>query len=451
MDTITNWVSVIKSKLLQPDDINYVIYHGSCADGTGSAYVAWKYLSNKFPDRQVVYCPAQIGALPPDDIEGKNVLICDYSYKKPILLELLKKVNKLLIIDHHKSAEKDLTDIDDKYKIFDMTHSGAMLTWMYFYPTIESPLLIKYIEDRDIWTKKLYKNDEFTAWFYTLPHSFEEYHKYTNDTLLLKMIEEKGTAFIDLNTHNINECMTFVAPKFMKIKDNYYFVGYINSTVLKSDIGNKVFTKYHYIDFSAVYSLNDWENSTSFSLRSTDKHLDVGDLATSLGAGGHRNSSGLKLQYVTNILPGTVYDVGSLYNILSDIYTDTLLINNFTFNVIYFPATLHARKLATYMLQTKYNDIQECQAIIMHRDNITENKKYHISIGVNYSPNAKYTHFTIVFDKIINDNMKKFIYKWFTLSDFNTGIRYDGCHNTIPLNTDLIIRKPLNDDDLFIQ
>lgn len=50
-----------------------------------------------------------------------------------------------------------------------MTHSGAMLTWFYFFPEIEPPLLIKYIEDRDIWTKALPNTDDFSSWFYTLP------------------------------------------------------------------------------------------------------------------------------------------------------------------------------------------------------------------------------------------------------------------------------------------
>lgn len=443
-----NWISLIRSKSLQPDDVNYVIYHSPCCDGTGSAYVAWVYLSTKFPIRKVTYCPAQIGAVIPDDVDGKNVLICDYSYKTPILIELLKRVNKLLIIDHHKSAEKGLVDISEDIKIFDMNHSGAMLTWMYFYPTVTPPLLIKYIEDRDIWTKKLYKNEEFAVWFHTLPHNFEEYHKYTDDTLLLKMIEEKGTAFIDLHNHDISGAMSYVAPKFMKLKDTYYFVAYVNTTVLKSDIGSKIFSKYPYVDFSAVYSINDWENSTSFSLRSTEKHLDLVDLAVALGGGGHRSSCGVKLQYVTNSLPGIVYDTGNIYNRLNEIYTNTLLINGDVFNTVYFPATLHARKLGAWMLQTKYDDVQECQAIMMHRDNILDAKKYHVAIGVNYSPTANYTHFTIVFDKTISDNMKKSIYKWFTVSDLNTGIRYRGCHQVIPLNIDLIVRKPTTDDDL---
>jgi uncharacterized protein len=123
-----NWSELIKTKDLQPHEVDVVIYHDPCSDGTGSAYVAYKYFTTNFPDKKITYYPMSIGSQPPTGLEGKNVLVCDYSYRKDILVNLLTKVNKLLIIDHHISAEKDLQDIDDKYKIFHMGHSGAMLT-----------------------------------------------------------------------------------------------------------------------------------------------------------------------------------------------------------------------------------------------------------------------------------------------------------------------------------
>jgi hypothetical protein len=47
---------------------------------------------------------------------GKNVLVCDLSFRKEHIPSLLAVVNKLLILDHHKSAEKDLQDLPDVYK-----------------------------------------------------------------------------------------------------------------------------------------------------------------------------------------------------------------------------------------------------------------------------------------------------------------------------------------------
>ena len=68
---------------------------------------------------------------------------------------MIEQSNKIIVIDNHESAKKNLQDIEDKYKIFDMTHSGVVLAWNYFYPEETIPLLYKYVEDRDIWKKEI--------------------------------------------------------------------------------------------------------------------------------------------------------------------------------------------------------------------------------------------------------------------------------------------------------
>jgi oligoribonuclease NrnB/cAMP/cGMP phosphodiesterase (DHH superfamily) len=73
----------------------------------------------------------------------------------------LKEKCNVFILDHHKTAEEELKDIDDK--IFDMHHSGAYLSWNYFYDfdnenrsVVSSKVreFILLIEDRDLWTNK---------------------------------------------------------------------------------------------------------------------------------------------------------------------------------------------------------------------------------------------------------------------------------------------------------
>jgi len=238
-----DWTTIRNKKNLQPDEVDVVIYHDPCSDGFGSRVVAEMYLSTKFPQRQVTYIPMSHGAPFPPGLEGKNLLICDFSFRKNAILELLKKVNKLLIIDHHESAEKDLKDIDDKNKWFDMKYSGAMLTWFYFHPTTESPLLIKYIHDRDTWSKELPNTDAFAAWFHTLPFDIEEYKKYLDENLLLQMIERKGKMYKELNDYHINQALEHCVVKFCELKGKFYFIALVNFTICKSDIGNKVFDK----------------------------------------------------------------------------------------------------------------------------------------------------------------------------------------------------------------
>ena len=401
----------VKKNLL-PDDVNYVIYHSPCCDGTGSGLVAWKYLSHKFPDRKVIYKPMSIGAPPQSDLEGKNVLICDYSYKKDIILELLKKVNKLLIIDHHKSAEKDLIDIDDKYKIFNMDHSGAILTWNYFYPDREIPLLLQYIEDRDIWRKQLPNSDDFFAAISILPHDFEVYNQYFDSEKILDLINNKGRAYGELNKYNADNTSDYAVPKFCKIKGKYYIVGYVNTTVLKSDVGNMIFNKLPHIDFSVVYSINDKSNSTSFSLRSTPKHADVSEIAFSFQGGGHREASGLRIDYVTSTLPGRVYDHGDVYKLLEKIYYDKYIIDTVTFNVIYLHSTFYRHALGTYLLQTKYQtkDKEKIQVGSCLKEGMTQH--LHIACIWSYDAANNMSEYIITFDDSLSNGIKdKFIKK----------------------------------------
>jgi len=378
----------------------------------------------------------------PKDLDGKNILICDFSFRKNIFAELKKKVNKVLILDHHETAQKDLEDVDPKDKWFDMKHSGAMLTWFYFYPTEQSPLLIKYIEDRDIWTKVLPNTDAFAAWFHTLPFIFEEYIKYFDEKLLLQLIQEKGIPYKELNDHYISQAVDYSVVKFCEIKGQFYFVAFNNSSVLKSDIGNKMFDRYPLCDFSTVYSINEKHDSTSFSLRSTDVHVNVGDVAFSLGSGGHRNSSGLKITEVTNHLPGEVLDKGRLYHQIKNIYFDTLTINDqTTYNIIYFSWSLYKTELATYFLQTKYTN-ESHEAIQTWKDiAIKTNKSYpesvQLSVVWSHNPADDITEFSVVIDTAVHGD-KKYINNWFGL-DIDKGLKCKGYHKCIPSNKEHFI------------
>ncbi len=451
------------SKLeLVPDEIDTVIYHSPCPDGTGAAYSAWKYLTEKFPDRKVEYYGIAAGANPPLNVTNRSVLICDISFRKEILVDMISKAKRLAILDHHISAQKDLAEIDDKYKVFRMDRSGAFLTWSYFFPDQPVPLLIQYIQDVDIWTKKLPNADAFSSWFSLVPYEFEQYDKYIEDSALLQMIDVKGRSMVELNQFYTQQACPFVAPKFMQIRDKFYFVGYLNSTVLKSDIGNRVFDGYPMIDFSCIYSINDRTDSTSISLRSTAKHVDVSVIASYFRGGGHRNASGMRIEGVTNTLPGKVFDAGRLYSSLWKIYFDQVSIEGKEFNIVYFNSNVHRSKLGKYFLQTKYTeyreedekeerdgekdkeeketkeqrtklvDIQECVAIARI---IAEQPSFyqhtHVAAIWDYQGFDDMTSFSITFDQKLSKEDQVLLSNWFGNPDPTNGMFYNGVVNKI--------------------
>jgi hypothetical protein len=408
---------------LIPDNVNYVIYHNNCSDGFGAAFSAWKYLSTKFPDRKVTYHGANHYSLPPADIANKYVLICDFSYSRNILEKMTECTLGLAILDHHKSAMKQLQNIDDKYKVFNMKHSGANLAWRYFFPDTKIPLMIQYIEDRDLWTNSKKYIKEYAAWFFTLDFDFEIYNKYSDDKIFKNGLKQDGIIMAKLNKYNIDKISTYSSPKFVEINKKYYFVSYNNSNVLKSDIGNKIITTIHpFADFAAVYSIDDRFNSTSFSLRSTNKHVDVSNIAQYYGGGGHRNASGVRFSFVTSELPGTVLDsTGDIYhNVTKNIKYKQLNINNQKFNAISANITTCRKKLSMYLLQTKYvdektkNNIQTC-ATYLNKNKLNQDpldKKYHVVFGWYFDTKNELYNLRVTYDKSVTQNVINNISKY---------------------------------------
>jgi oligoribonuclease NrnB/cAMP/cGMP phosphodiesterase (DHH superfamily) len=144
------------------------IYHGNCADGFGAAWV----VKRAYPEAEF---HAGVYQSPPPDITGRDVIIVDFSYKRPVLLEMALIANSILIIDHHKTAAEDLGGRELPSKIitvFDMEHSGAILTWNFFFPKEAAPTLLKHIEDRDLWKFALAGTREIQAAVFSYPYDF---------------------------------------------------------------------------------------------------------------------------------------------------------------------------------------------------------------------------------------------------------------------------------------
>lgn len=282
---------------LNKDSIDLVIYHGFCQDGFSSAFTAWLYLGGI----NVEYYGAKHGN-PPPDVKGRNVLICDFSYNYATVCDMIKETNSLLIIDHHKTAEKELENIPDEYKIFDMDHSGAYLTWRYFYPNNHVPKFILYVEDKDLWKFKHEETMPFTQYLNCVEQNFYNYRKLLRDDVVASFTNKGKTLLMSLK-QDLDMLTRSAGMRREKLADgNIYNIIYVNSSIHKSELGNHLLSIYQGADFSAVYQYLEEKNITAFSLRSEDKRTDVAYIAKLYGGGGHRNASGLSLEGFNNSL-----------------------------------------------------------------------------------------------------------------------------------------------------
>lgn len=264
------------------EDMSMCIYHGNCADGFGAAWVVRKALGD-------IEFHAGKYQEPPPDVSGKDVVMVDFSYKRPVLLEMAEKARSILILDHHKTAAEDLVDLPPNVTAkFDMEHSGAMLTWKHFFPGEEPPRLLLHIEDRDLWRFALQNTRQIQANLFSFPYDFEVW-----DALMETApaaLAAEGEAIERKHFKDIRELLG-VTTRYMVIGGHRVPVANLPYT-MSSDAGHQLAKGQ---PFAACY----WDTPAGrvFSLRSSDDGVDVAEVAKQYGGGGHRNAAGFLVSF----------------------------------------------------------------------------------------------------------------------------------------------------------
>jgi oligoribonuclease NrnB/cAMP/cGMP phosphodiesterase (DHH superfamily) len=297
-------------KVLDLNTINTVLYHGDCTDGFGSAFCVWLYYKQKFgleSANQIEYIGCWHSNDPLEEeflgkLKGKNILMCDFSYKYDQLMRVLNVANTFIILDHHKTAQADLEKIPPELKVFDMNRSGTGITWDYFFPGNPLPKFLAHIQDRDLWTYKIPGTAELTTYLFQQKFSFEFFEELMEPNRLEEAIQ-KGSNWLEYKQMTVSNVAKRAKSILQKINNKLQIVLYVGSVMDSSDVGNKVFEYFPLGDFSAIFSHNLRDMSTRFSLRSTDERSDVSVIAKQWNGGGHRNASGLSIPEIVVLLP----------------------------------------------------------------------------------------------------------------------------------------------------
>lgn len=278
------------------------IYHGNCADGFTAAWAVWKALGD------CDFHPGVYGAVPPRTV-GRDVVMVDFSYKRPVLESMITECRTLLVLDHHKTAAADLEfmpwvswpyadhlrrdAIDAKFgAIFDMERSGAQITWDYFHPGSQRPLLVDYVGDRDLWQFKLPMSRDVNAFVFAHEYTFENWDhldRMLRDHMDVQRVADMGGAIEKKHHKDVAELVE-VTRRTMRIGGLDMPVANIPYT-LTSDAGHLMAK--HDQGVAACY----WDTPAGrvFSLRSTESGPDVSAIAKEYGGGGHKNAAGFQM------------------------------------------------------------------------------------------------------------------------------------------------------------
>lgn len=275
------------------------VYHANCDDGFAAAYAVWL----RFGD-SVEYVARQYGDAPPD-VTGLDVLIVDFSFKKDVMADLGDKARRIIVLDHHKSAQEELDGFvslrcvggpfEKKYAdklvngvgvYFDMEKSGCRLAWEYCFGSYPMPDWFAAIEDRDLWRFDLPDTKEICIAIRSFPRDFSLWYSFNVDHL-----REQGVAikrYADKVVSNI--CDTAfteeIAGHTVPVAAcSYDFV---------SETAHQLLQRNPDAPFAACIVQS--HGGVTYSLRSDDGRLDVSEIATAKGGGGHRNAAGFRVK-----------------------------------------------------------------------------------------------------------------------------------------------------------
>lgn len=286
------------------------IYHGNCDDGFGAAWAIWKRWGN-----EAAYYAAAYGA-PLPDVSGRNVLFVDFSAKRPELVAMADKAKSIVVIDHHKTAEADLADwngpcappLEDVELMaakactetgspivawFDMNQSGAVMAWEFAHGIEHNgapPTFLAYIQDRDLW-RFVFGDDtrKFSAALRTYPMTFETWDKLAADP---DYLVREGEGILRAHQANIRKFISdayfddIAGHRVPVVNVPYHYA---------SDTAHELLTVFPDAPFAACW-FRRGDGMIQYSLRSEDSRIDVSEVATRFGGGGHRNAAGYQVQ-----------------------------------------------------------------------------------------------------------------------------------------------------------
>ncbi len=281
-------------------NLDLVIAHGNCPDGFCAAWVASRFWGLA---RQPEFHFALYGE-PVPDVAGKDVLLVDFSYKRPVLDEIATKAKSVRVLDHHETAMRDLDGFPGA--TFDMERSGAGLAWA-FAPVpdprtyaegscVPAPWLVRYVQDADLWRFSLPQSREVRASYLSYPRTFEAW-----DELAARDVEAvaaEGVGILRANRRHVEQMADVLVAIDLRLGDgrNLNLVPTAWAPVLFADVREELLRRFperHVV--ATLRGRPDGRIEVGLGSRRDGPH--VGEIAQRFGGGGHQGAAGFVMEW----------------------------------------------------------------------------------------------------------------------------------------------------------
>lgn len=299
-----------------------VFYHDPCWDGmTSAAIFAMKYQSSS--SLELIGIPPSAQSIQVEQCRNKIVYMVDVAPSLELYQQIKQVALKIKILDHHETNQDNdrLGKVPQEDKVFDMKKCGAQLAWQECFPHQMEPRFLQYVAAYDLWEfDHLAKIEDHKSMIMLQPLDMNKMMEYLKMTYDEYETELKGFERVtQLRMILMKDMLKKSVQRLTWIQDQVYLVTYVqcSASVLVSDVGALAVKQFPLSNFAAVYRHNHLYDTTTFSLRSDEKHENVGALAKKLGGGGHRNASSVILNGNVTTM-GSTTDPGDLVKILTN-------------------------------------------------------------------------------------------------------------------------------------
>jgi hypothetical protein len=276
-----------------------VISHQNCDDGAGVVEV-FKYYNKYELDNlhDIEYLMLDYSNFNFEDLleslRGKLVYVGDFSFNKEQLDKLMTVVGDIVIVDHHESVLK--MNIQDYPNVhLDLSRSGAILAWEFFYGVeTKPPYIIELIGDRDVWNF-FYGNHTKAMKMYISKNGHKDLHQYVSEdeeVAYVKLIDDLEPYILEVEREEAKHIKKAMTARPYNIH-GVEFVG-LNITSGVSEILN------HASRIFGKPSFAFWEDEDGIfqlSFRNYKDDIAVNDIARVYGGDGHFQASGNRVNY----------------------------------------------------------------------------------------------------------------------------------------------------------
>lgn len=216
---------------------------------------------------------------------------------------------KVICIDHHVSLLEKIDQLktfcDDPYVQIGPGLSGATLVWKYFNERLgadlETPLLLRYVADQDIWEWKLPDSKAVNAALNILHGTVEEMEEELQESLAspekwLEARRRSGEAINSMVDAQVHRSARNVVD--LELADNAGRLLVVNATSFSSELGNYLCE--HHDDspnaVAMIYSIQEnW--AVRCSVRSiAGGRVNARQIAERFGGGGHDHAAGCRFE-----------------------------------------------------------------------------------------------------------------------------------------------------------